>query len=1124
MNARRLEVPAVALPPSSLEIEGECLTIPKLLPPRSITRHYNRISKTHKKLVQRGKIKCSVSLSDSPEQLDNQEVSSLKNQSVVDLPLAPESPLPDFGHTGSVHWGAVGDFSGVSTPSETPQKHSVIVRNPGEITISDYLPDNQTSVIRRPVAPSPSLLQGVSELLKDINNSVVQSDSIFPDTFSPVTQHKSRQASDTNPHYLSEEKQNPRRFPFGIEAVSRHSDNMDQVFKDKALALKRLRRTLVREMNDLSEEDLSTSRITVLERDLDRIRDLRNQYQDGIEDFLDEYRDIINDPSVEQQWMNEVTDIGRLVKDHANRLRTKKEQLHPTVFFSEAEKKNIELQEKSLKLKEQSLQEKQKVIASQQQDKENESLIMTKTESNLFLGEISVLGDMLIDEDWLEVDDETVSNAMRNLSRWQNQMNVVERAYRQFENMALKYSFPASQKDSILVTYQDMKEKFENAKESVQKEDSDRGLFTLEPTRTDIIKYPSFSGLPSEDYLKFKETMEVRFRENKVKKKEQVSKLRECIKGAALARVPDGVKDIQEAFNRLNEAFGNPSKVMNYNLKALEDLGSMPSEKLPNGQLSYAKKIEWLLKLEVILGKIIDLSERSSKLAHEAFSSSTYRKLWARFPTQVLDKLVKVPGEDGVRMQGILDKIKEMRQHAQLMDDECGNANSSGKKKVDGAAGSKVSADLFFKEPQKYDDCRICLHISATVRNARNLFENHTSTYATGCPKFSESSMEARRSLVDKVKLCPQCFHPDVIFDKSHLQSCSFSKPKKKNKYSCTNSSCKVHMWICLTHKTDNKKYLDKFRTERSKCNQSVFNAAVRKVRRSEKKKSVEIVPVPEGEPLFLFHGAQGRNRPLNTFYDSGCSHAVFKSGVPGTELKGQLVSKGPFHIGGVGGLHTVAEDEWVVLMPRVDGRKQLVQGLTVPTITCDFPLIALGAAIADIRNDDPSNEVLQNCKVPPLAGGVVDILLGIKYNSIFPEPLHSLPNGLTIYKSKLSSYQNQYDCRIDGSHTSFKVLANLAGGANQILAHFVQGLESFRKWGSPSVKYIPLSETEQQMAYEFNIAETDMVELKHLNRTNQKTNLVIVIQYPVLIAALSSTAMSASVTSKKHSKSVSQV
>ena len=311
-------------------------------------------------------------------------------------------------------------------------------------------------------------------------------------------------------------------------------------------------------------------------------------------------------------------------------------------------------------------------------------------------------------------------------------------------------------------------------------------------------------------------------------------------------------------------------------------------------------------------------------------------------------------------------------------------------------------------------------------------------------------------------------------------------------------------MWICLTHKTENKRHLEKFRNELqqkgqtlgfishdprivTEINNSAFNAAVRKVRRSEKKKSVEIVPVPEGEPLFLFHGAQGRNRPINTFYDSGCSHAVFKSGVPGTELKGQLVAKGPFHIGGVGGLHTMAEDEWVVLMPRVDGRKQLVQGLTVPTITCDFPLIPLDAAIADIKNDNPSNAELQNCKVPPLAGGVVDVLLGIKYNSIFPEPVHSLPNGLTIYRSKLTSYQNQYDCCIGGSHTSFQVLANIAGGANQILAHFVEGLQIFRKWGPPSIKHITLSDTEEQIACDLNIAESDMVEIKQFGLEKHK-------------------------------------
>ena len=196
------------------------------------------------------------------------------------------------------------------------------------------------------------------------------------------------------------------------------------------------------------------------------------------------------------------------------------------------------------------------------------------------------------------------------------------------------------------------------------------------------------------------------------------------MKGVALGRVPDGIQEIEEAFRRLDEAFGNPNKIMSHTLKSLEDLGTLPPEKSSSGDFNFAKRIEWFLKLEVILAKIIELSKRSSSLAHEAFSSSTLRKLWARFPTNVLDKLIKVPGVDEVRLQGILDKIVQMREHTQKLDDECG-ANVGVKKKTEGAAGTKVIAELFFRPPQRYDECRICVHLSATGSTSMNLFENH---------------------------------------------------------------------------------------------------------------------------------------------------------------------------------------------------------------------------------------------------------------------------------------------------------------------------------------------------------------------------------------------------------------
>jgi hypothetical protein len=117
--------------------------------------------------------------------------------------------------------------------------------------------------------------------------------------------------------------------------------------------------------------------------------------------------------------------------------------------------------------------------------------------------------DMMVDENWDIADDDVVSSAMRSLSKWQEQWNIIERSYRKYENMSIKHNFPEHRKEAVKATYEENKEKFESVKEALNKQDSDRGLLTLEPARTDIIKYPTISGSPSEDYLKFKETMEI---------------------------------------------------------------------------------------------------------------------------------------------------------------------------------------------------------------------------------------------------------------------------------------------------------------------------------------------------------------------------------------------------------------------------------------------------------------------------------------------------------------------------------------------------------------------------------------------------------------------------------------
>ena len=69
---------------------------------------------------------------------------------------------------------------------------------------------------------------------------------------------------------------------------------------------------------------------------------------------------------------------------------------------------------------------------------------------------------------------------------------------------------------------------------------------------------------------------------------------------------------------------------------------------------------------------------------------------------------------------------------------------------------------------------------------------------------------------------------------------------------------------------------------------------------------------------------------------------------------------KRPFAVGGVGGLSSQTKDEWMVLVPRSDGRMQAVKCHSMNQVTCEFLMFDLTKAIQDDKADDPSNGLLQ--------------------------------------------------------------------------------------------------------------------------------------------------------------------
>ena len=227
-----------------------------------------------------------------------------------------------------------------------------------------------------------------------------------------------------------------------------------------------------------------------------------------------------------------------------------------------------------------------------------------------------------------------------------------------------------------------------------------------------------------------------------------------------------------------------------------------------------------------------------------------------------------------------------------------------------------------------------------------------------------------------------------------------------------------------------------------------------------------QLRPIPKGRAQFIIGHTQGKTRKLLTFYDSGCFSVLFREGVAEKELAPAVrKTRGPFFVNGVGDTEVKVNSEWACSISLVDGTRQCLEGWSVDKITAPLPLVSLEKAEADIKASLPDNEELQKLGVDPIVGGEVDILLGITHNSIFPTSIHSLPNGLTIYKLQISPFDKRYNCAIGGPHESFQFLAEQAGSTSLVFANLMRQLENYKQMGPPKVNFSPMTVEEQELA-----------------------------------------------------------
>ena len=119
---------------------------------------------------------------------------------------------------------------------------------------------------------------------------------------------------------------------------------------------------------------------------------------------------------------------------------------------------------------------------------------------------------------------------------------------------------------------ENMKEEMYIAIRDIKRENEVRGLYSLSKFKAADAKLPKFEGKPHENFAKFKKEILTGFKSNKVRREDQVKKLRENLFDQPKTMIPYSMESIEDAWRILDDMYGDSARVMNTKLLELRSL------------------------------------------------------------------------------------------------------------------------------------------------------------------------------------------------------------------------------------------------------------------------------------------------------------------------------------------------------------------------------------------------------------------------------------------------------------------------------------------------------------------------------------------------------------------------
>ena len=423
---------------------------------------------------------------------------------------------------------------------------------------------------------------------------------------------------------------------------------------------------------------------------------------------------------------------------------------------------------------------------------------------------------------WEDAPDKDVEAAMGEIKTWKSSMARCTRETAELEGFIRGYDIAAllPDLDRLKLHLERTSRDLERAIKEIKEADEEKGLYTSRKSKSDAVQLPTFGGTPGEDFVIFQEKFKRACVTNQIPRVDQVEKLREVLKGRAKSQVPERTDSMDRAWELLDSAFGDPMTLLKNRKETLLQLGEYPDSLTKSNP---QKIVDWCLQFERIIDELMKLGSRNERLEREAFCDSNVNAVVDLFPTRLLFKMERLPGSGLERLQGIVGMVEEERVviqrianrvSTQLQPKKAGGQQEKSSSRVGRTNMINPKGYAVFRPPKKLPGCRVCKQLELQGDN-KDLYDDHHGNFPTGCPRWAGMKNEERLAIAKDAKFCLRCMDPKVFFDPTNRgkHQCTITQATK-NRYSCSNTRCCFHCWVCTNHKEENKEMLQKFSSE----------------------------------------------------------------------------------------------------------------------------------------------------------------------------------------------------------------------------------------------------------------------------------------------------------------------